>query len=284
MRVFLTGATGVIGRRVVPLLLSGGHEVTAVARTADKRAALERVGAKAVTIDLFDFEQVHNATANHDVVINLATHVPGSMMAVLMPGAWKENDRIRRDASAILSMNAGRFVQESFAIYADGGDRWLDEQAPVAPVPYNRSLLDAERSGAKGVVLRFAWFYGDDSPFTMQMANIARKNWSPVPGSPDAYFSSVSHDDAASAVVTALRLPGGIYNVTDDEPLTRRDFVMALGARDPKFGPPWTAKLMGSMGELMSRSVRLSNAKLKAASGWAPRYRSAREGLAFLHG
>lgn len=283
MRIFLTGATGVIGRRVVPLLLAGGHEVTAVARTPNQRAALERVGAKGVPVDLFDFEQVHNATAGHDMVINLATHIPGSMMAVLMPGAWKENDRIRRDASAILSMNAGRFAQESFAVYADGGDRWLDEQAPVAPVRYNRSILDAERSGAKGVVLRFAWFYGDDSPFTMQMAKTARKNWSPIPGSPDAFFSSVSHDDAASAVVAALRLPSGIYNVTDDEPLTRRDYVMALGARAPKFPPAWTARLMGSTGELMSRSVRMTNAKLKAASGWAPRYRSAREGLAFLH-
>ncbi len=283
MRIFLTGATGVIGRRVVPLLLSGDHEVTAVARTAPKRAALERVGAKAVTVDLFDVAQMHAATADHDVVINLATHVPGSMMAIMRRSAWAENDRIRRDASAILSMHANRFIQESFAVYADGGDRWLEEEAPIAPVPYNRSILDAERSGAKGVVLRFAWFYGDDSPFTLQMANIARKNWSPIPGSPDAFFSSVSHDDAASAVVAALKAPNGIYNVTDDEPLTRRDYVIALGARSPRFAPAWTARLMGSTGELMSRSVRMSNAKLKAATGWTPRYRSAREGLAFLH-
>lgn len=283
MRIFLTGATGVIGRRVVPLLLSGGHEVTAVARTADKRAALERVGAKAVAVDLFDVAQVHQATADHDVVINLATHVPHSTMAMMMPGAWSENDRIRRDAAAILSMSSNRFIQESFACYADGGDRWLDEQAPIAPVSYNRTILDAERAGAKGVVLRFAAFYGDDSPLTREMAKIARSNWSPLPGAPDAFFSSVSHDDAASAVVAALKAPDGIYNVTDDEPLTRRDFVMALGARAPKFAPAWTARLMGSMGELMSRSVRMTNAKLKAASGWTPRYRSAREGLAFLH-
>lgn len=283
MRIFLTGATGVIGRRVVPLLLSGGHEVTAVARSATKRAALEHVGAHVVRVDLFDVAAVHAATANHDLVINLATHIPGSMLALMLPGAWAENDRIRRNASAILSMSSKRFIQESFAVYADGGDRWLDEQAPVAPVRYNRSVLDAERSGEKGVVLRFAWFYGDDSPFTLQMAKIAKTNWSPIPGSPDAFFSSVSHDDAASAVVAALTLPSGIYNVTDDEPLTRRDYVIALGARAPKFAPQWTARVMGSMGELMSRSIRMTNAKLKAASGWTPRDRSAREGLAFLH-
>lgn len=283
MRIFLTGATGVIGRRVAPLLVAAGHEVTAVARTSDKRAALERAGAKAVAVDLFDPAGVRQASAGHDVVINLATHVPHSMMGVFMPGAWAENDRIRRDASAIVAPSASRLIQESFACYADGGDRWLDERSPVAPVRYNRTVADAERAGAKGVVLRFAGFYGDDSPFTMEMAKIARKNWSPLPGSPDAFWSSVSHDDAASAVVAALSAPPGIYNVTDDEPLSRRDFVIALGARDPKFGPAWAAKLMGSMGELMSRSVRMTNAKLKAATGWTPKDKSAREGLAFLH-
>ena len=272
-----------IGRRVLPLLISAGHRVTAIGRTPDKRSALERQGAATVAVDLFDAPAVRDAVAGHDVVINLATHVPHSTMGMLLPGAWAENDRIRRYASAILSACANRLIQESFACYADGGDRWLDEQAPIGTVRYNRTVLDAERSGANGVVLRFAGFYGDDSPLTLEMARIARKNWSPLPGKPDAFFSSVSHDDAASAVVAALGIPNGIYNVCDDDPLRRRDLVMALGAKQPRFAPAWTAKLMGSMGDLMSRSVRMTNAKLKAASGWRPKYPSAREGLAFLN-
>jgi 2-alkyl-3-oxoalkanoate reductase len=290
MRIFVTGATGVVGRRVVPLLLKDGHQVTAIARSPEKRTELERGGAKAITVDLLDAPGVRRAVAGHDAIINLATHIPDSMMTMFMRSAWRENDRIRTEASAILRDAASvagvsRFVQESFyGIYADGGDRWIDEQSPIAPVAYNRSVLESERAAERGVVLRFAAFYGPDSPFTHDMARVARLGWSPLPGSPDTFVSSVSHDDAARAVVAALNVPIGIYNVTDDEPLRRRDYCIALGARSVKFGPRWMTKLMGSLGEMLSRSHRLSNEKLKSASGWTPEYPSAREGLAFLHG
>src|ERR671932_756223 len=101
MQIFVTGATGVIGRRVVPLLLAAGHQVTAVARTPEKSAALERMGAAAVLLDLFAAEAVRRAVAGHQVVINLATHIPPSTR-MFLPGAWRANDRIRRGASAIL--------------------------------------------------------------------------------------------------------------------------------------------------------------------------------------
>ena len=95
-------------------------------------------------------------------------------------------------------------------------------------------------------------------------------------------MSSVSHDDAADAVVAALDLPRGVYNVGDDEPVTRRDFVnslaAAVGAPSPKFAPAWTARLLGSKGETLGRSQRISNRKLREASSWCPRYPSVREG------
>ena len=109
-----------------------------------------------------------------------------------------------------------------------------------------------------------------------------RRGRAPIPGSAGAFFSSVANDDAATAVVAALRLPAGIYNVSDDEPLRQRELVdslaLALGVAPPKFPPAWVIALGGSLARLMSRSVRISNRKLRDAAGWTPRYPSAREG------
>lgn len=294
MRILFTGATGVIGRRAIPQLIAQGHHVTAVGRTPEARRDLEAMGAEPLALDLFDGVSVALAVNGHDTVINLATHIPRSAGRMLLPFAWRENDRIRRDASAILveaALTSGvtRVIQESFApIYRDAGGDWIDERWPVQPVRYNRSVLDAEASarrftagGGTGVVLRFAWFYGADA-FGETFVRSIRKGWSPLPGSPSAYFSSVTHDDAASAVVAALGVPAGIYNVADDEPLTHRDYVNALaeavGAPPPHFLPALAGRLMGSLGGLMSRSERISNRRFKDVSGWAPTYTSAREG------
>ena len=294
MKVFLTGATGVIGRRAIPLLLSAGHTVTAVARSPEKAAALARSGASSVQVDLFDEAAVRRAVAGHEAVVNLATHIPPSSR-VLLRGAWRENDRIRGRASAILAGaalagGAGRFVQESFApVYPDRGDAWIDEEIPLQPVRYNRTVARAEESAARfalgggaGVVLRFAFFYGPDSEFTHDLIRAARKGWALGFGRPEAYFSSVSHDDAAAAVLAALAVPGGVYNVVDDEPLPRRAFydslAEVLGVPPPRMFPAWTKVLGGSLGRMMARSLRISNRKLRRASGWAPASPSVREG------
>lgn len=303
-RVFVAGATGVIGRRVVPQLVAAGHAVTALGRTPEKRRALEQAGALTVGVSLFDREGLRGALAGHDAVVNLATHLPRSVPRMLLPGAWRENDRVRREGSACLvdaalAAGVGHFVQESFApIYADGGDRWIDEDAPVRPARYNRSTLDAERSAARfsegggaGVVLRFGAFYGPDATQLRYTARSVRAAWAPLPGPADAYFSSVSHDDAAAAVVAALGAPAGIYNVVDDEPLTRRAFAdavaAAFGCPAPRLLPGWVTALMGSLGELLARSQRMSNRRLREATGWAPNFPNAGEGfraLAAAHG
>lgn len=146
MRVLISGATGVIGRRVVPLLVAGGHQVTAIGRTAEKRNALEHQGASALAIDLFDRVAVKRAARGHDVVVNLATHMPASSTRMLLPGAWRENDRIRRDGSRILADaaiagGATRFIQESFApVYPDRGENWiLDDDLHPDAVPRFRA-------------------------------------------------------------------------------------------------------------------------------------------------
>jgi nucleoside-diphosphate-sugar epimerase len=181
-----------------------------------------------------------------------------------------------------------RFIQESFApVHRDGGADWIDERWPVRTATYNRTVLDAEasalrfgRGGGAGVVLRFAWFYGPD-PMLRQLLGTVRKGWAPVPGAPGAYWPALSHEDAATAVVAALAAPGGIYEVCDDEPLTRSAlgevFARTIGVGAPKPIPRWLSFI--GLFELMSRSLRLSNAKLRAATGWAPRWHSVREGV-----
>ena len=172
------------------------------------------------------------------------------------------------------------------------GADWIHEDVALQPGRYNRSLLDAEASarrftegGGAGVVLRFAGFYGPDSDQLPEMAAAVRRGWMPLVGAAESYVSSVSHDDAARAVVAVLDVPAGVYNVVDDEPLTHRAFADALadalGVPHPRLPPAWLAHVTGSLGELFSRSVRMSNRKLRDAAGWAPVYPSAREGLRY---
>ena len=295
MKIFVTGATGVVGKRAVPLLIAQGHAVTAVARASGKRGALERAGARAVTVDLFDRAALANALAGHDAIVNLATHMPATATRMFLPGAWSENDRIRRDASVALvdaALNAGvkRFVQESFApAYPDRGGDWIDETTPIAPARYNRTIADAEASaarfGAAGgahVILRYAAFYGPDSRFFAEIVQGVRRGLALIPGRADAFISSLAHDDAATATVAALGVPPGVYNVSDDEPVTHREFVDsladALGVRHPRLPPAWMVALGGSLARLAARSLRISNRKLRAASGWMPAFPSVRAG------
>ncbi len=295
-KILVLGATGVIGRRVVPLLLAQGYAVTAAGRSRERLAELAKLGATPVTVDLFDTEAVTRAVSGNATVINLATHVPGTGLRAFVPGAWREMDRLRRDGSAIVAdavIAAGveRFMQESFALtYPDSGAQWVSESTPPQPAAYNRTALDAEASahrvteaGCVGVVLRFAPFYGGaEDGFTRDVLRYARRGWLPLPGRPDGYLPMVTHDDAARAVVAALDAPPGVYNVVDDEPLTRRELADVLGrvvgAPPPKLPPSWIVSLGGSLVETLARSLRLSNRALRAVTDWRPHYPSGREG------
>lgn len=295
MRILITGATGVIGRRVVPALRARGHEITAVGRGAARLTTLAQPGVATLALDLFDPPAVRHALRGHDAVINLATHVPPNSRAFL-PGAWRQMDRVRREGSAIIAdaataVGARRYVQESFApIYPDGGANWVTEATPPRPASYNRSVLDAEASamrfaagGGAAVILRFAFFYGPNDAFSDQLITMARAGWLPLLGRPDAYFPMVTHDDAAAAVVAAVEAPAGTYNVVDDQPFTHRAIADALGrilvTRPPRLLPAWVARLGGSLGETLARSLRVSNAKLKGATGWTPSVPNVEDGL-----
>ncbi len=294
LRIFVAGGTGVLGRRVIPELLASGFRVTASSRSERSRAVLKGLGAESVPMNLFDAADVKRAVGEQDVVINLATHVPAGSKRMLLPGAWRENDRIRTVGAANLAAaakagGADGLIQESFGpIYEDGGDKWIDESWPVRPARYNKSTLEAERAatmftrrGGRGVILRFAYFYGADGFATRDMIEMVRKGVSPLVGAPDAYYSTVSHDDAAMAVLAALHVPAGIYNVADDEPLTRQEWVgslaKTLGVRPPRMIPGWLSALGGSKSDLLGRSQRLSAKKLQDVSAWRPTTPSIRD-------
>jgi len=143
------------------------------------------------------------------------------------------------------------------------------------------------RSGGRGIVLRFAYFYGPNDRFTEDIFRYVMRGWLPLLGSPDAYFSTCNHDDAATAVVAALDLVSGAYNVVDNEPMTHRQFGEALaaiaGVPRPKTPPQWLVPLTGSMGETMARSLRISNARLREFGDWRPQHATAREGWADVY-
>jgi nucleoside-diphosphate-sugar epimerase len=293
VKIFVAGSTGVLGRRVVPLLVEAGHEVRALARSDARAALLRRLGAEPVGVDVFDGDALRGALEGSEVVCNLATHIPPtSRMAV--PGAWAQNDRIRAEASrnlvdGALAGGAQRYVQESIAfLYRDGRDQWIDESSPIDPVANLVSATVAEANaarvtaaGATGVILRFAAFYGPDSDATLDMIRLAKRRIA-LGAAPNAYVSSITTDDAAGAVLASLSAPAGLYNVGDDEPVTRREFFSclagALGVRPPFVAPAGLAKLGGAKASVLTRSQRVSNRKFVAATGWRPAHRSVREG------
>jgi nucleoside-diphosphate-sugar epimerase len=288
MKLFVAGATGVLGRPAVRALIAAGHEVRGIARAEEKAAMLRGYGAEPVTVDLFDPGALKDAAAGSDVVINLATHIPPLSKAAL-PGAWNENSRIRTEGSrnlvdAALSAGASRYIQEAICfMYKDHGAGWIDENAPMAVPKFALSLLDAEREakrfadgGGAGVVLRFAQFYAPGAVHTTSMIKLAKARIAPALGDPDGYMPMIHIDDAASAVVAALDAPSGAYNVVEDNPLSKRGLAQAvahaLDTKPPHHLPKVVGKAAGSKTDYMLRSQRVSNRRFKDATGWSPRY------------
>jgi nucleoside-diphosphate-sugar epimerase len=294
VRVFVSGATGAVGRPAVAALVGAGHEVTGLARTPARAALLRELGARPVEVSLFDEAALTRAFAGQDAVANLATAIP-PMSRFTSARAWAVNERVRAEGSAAvvaaaLAAGVDRVVQESVClIYADRGAAWIDEDAPTDRYPAARGNHAAEASarrvgerGGAGVILRFGVFYGPGAAHSEQMLALARRRVVLTLGPPGGYQSSIHVADAGAAVVAALGVGGGTYNVVDDEPLTRRDFAAALAAaagRTPWVrGPGRAALLLGDRTTSLTRSVRVSNARFRSASGWAPRWPSAREG------
>jgi nucleoside-diphosphate-sugar epimerase len=237
---------------------------------------------------VFDEASLRRAFEGADAVVNLLTHVPPPER-IADPSAWEENDRLRTDASAAIARAAQaagvqRLLQESIAfVYADGGDTWLEEDAPVAGGGVVSAPLIAERNAQElfdgdTVVLRFGLLIGPDSRSSLAALEAARGGESIAPGAPGAYRPTIWLGDAAAAVAAALQAPAGTYNVADTEPSTNAQIDAALAAavgvdalrpRTPQDGP-------------LARSQRVSNRRLREATGWAPRVRAGIEGWGLI--
>ena len=254
MRIFVTGATGVLGRRAVPMLVELGHEVTAVGRTPEKRTALEQAGREGGECRSVRSRRRPPGDRPHGGRLQPGDRGPTRLSKLPAlglaadgpdpPGGLGESRRGRPRGLERAADRPGSFAP----IYADAGDAWVDEASPQRPDWYNRSILDAERqmdrltrAGREGVVLRFGWLYGPDDELTFMLLDGVRRGWFPLLGRAEGYSSWLAHEDGAAAVVAALDVPAGAYNVVEDHPLRRRELgagiARLVGTKSPRFLP-----------------------------------------------
>ena len=296
MKVFLAGATGVLGRPTTRALIEAGHEVRGTARGEEKAQLLRSLGAEPASVDLFDAEAVKSAVAGSEAVLHFATKIP-PLTRMRWRGAWRENDRLRTEATrnlvdAAIAAGASAFVYESITfIYGEHGDEWVGEDGSlsIAWASLN-STIDAERqtkrfteSGSRGIALRYAAFYAPYAQSTLDTVRLARRRLLPLPGDGLNFVSSIHVDDAAEAAVASLNAPAGMYNVSDDEPLRMRDYTLAIadafGLKPTRRVPEWFLRLVGGgPAKYILSSQRVCNVRFKEKTGWSPKYRSAREG------
>jgi nucleoside-diphosphate-sugar epimerase len=286
VRVFVTGATGVLGRRVVPALVRAGHSVTAVVRSEDKAAAVRTAGATPAFVDLFEAAAVRAAINGHDAVAHLATNIPTGPQAAER-SAWRTNDSLRRDVAAVIAgavaqAGVARFIQESITFpYVDCGDRWIDEDCERTYFWGNESTISAEAAaagvtaaGGAGVVLRFAMFMAPDSAHCQNFVRAARRGSFGMVGAPTGFISFIHVDDAARAVLAALDAPAGIYNVAEPQPRPRSDHREALasvvGRPELQLIPELVDPVANEALDSLARSHRISSQRLGDATGWQP--------------
>jgi nucleoside-diphosphate-sugar epimerase len=294
MKVFVAGATGVLGRATVPRLVAAGHEVRGAARSTDKADQLRAQGAEPITVDLFDAASVRAAVDGCQGVVHMATNIP-PLTKGWKSKAWVTNDRLRREGTRLLadaSREAGVevLVKETVSFfYRDGGDQWIDEEWPTERQPFSAASLDAENTtlaftgdGHRGVVLRYGLFYSDDARALEESLKVAKLGFGPMVGATDGYRASIHVDDAAAAAVAALDAPGGAYNVAD-EPITNGEwnaaFASAFGFKKLRPTPKLVMKLGAKKLSVLGASRRIDSSKFRNATGWSPEYPEARVGL-----
>jgi nucleoside-diphosphate-sugar epimerase len=306
MKVFVAGATGVLGRPLVRALVAAGHEVTGTSRTASRAGLVDADGGTGVVCDALDRDAVLRAVpaAAPEVVIHELTALPAKF-AQLRKGSEATN-RLRREGTrhlvdAATAAGARRLIAQSIAfLYEPAGPPVVDENAPVwqsAGEPFG-SMLGALQSlegavlgadGLEGVVLRYGALYGPGTWYAPDgdMTTQVRRRLLPVVGSGGGVLSFVHVDDAAAATVLALDHGApGVYNIADDDPVAYRDFLpeyaRLLGAKPPRHVPAWLVRLAAGSVAVTSMTEQrgASNAKVKRELGWAPKYATWRDGFA----
>ena len=308
MRVFVAGATGAIGRQLLPRLVAAGHEVHGMTRSESKRAMIRELGAVPVVADALDPDQVAEAVGRSkpDVIVHQLTAIGGVERYTERDAA--PTNRLRTEGTDYL-LSAGqavgvrRFVAQgvaAFGAYARTGGPVKSEEDPLDPTPVRemRATLAAIRHlqqavlGAKwteGIVLRYGAFYGPGTSLAPGEAQfeLVRKRKFPVVGDGGGVWSFIHVADAAEATVAAVEHGvRGIYNVVDDDPAPVAEWLpvlaQQLGAKKPMRVPRFVGRLFaGEAGVMMMTELRgASNAKAKRELHWRPAHPSWRQGLA----
>ncbi|HYG96528.1 MAG TPA: NAD(P)-dependent oxidoreductase [Solirubrobacterales bacterium] len=311
MKVLVAGATGAIGKQLVPKLVANGHAVVGMTRSEAKADEVRRLGAEPAIADALDPEQVAAAVAasEPEAIVHELTALSGDLDLRNLDRTFALTNRLRTEGtdhllSAARAAGVERFLAQSFAgwPYARSGGPVKDEQAPLDndPPASAREMLAAirhleravtEATWTEGIVLRYGGFYGPGTslaPGSEQFEAIRKRRY-PVVGGGEGVTSFVHVEDAAEATVLALeRARPGIYNIVDDDPAPVREWLpevaRQVGAKPPLRVPRWLGRLLaGEAATVMMTEVRgASNEKAKRELGWAPGRSSWRQGLAEL--
>jgi 2-alkyl-3-oxoalkanoate reductase len=300
MRVFVTGASGAIGTRLVPQLIDRGHEVIGTYRSPGGDERLRELGATPLQLDLLDGRAVRQAVlgSEPDAIVHEATALANVRFSRNIDKSFAETNRLRTEGTDALlaaahEADVRRFVAQSFASMRQAREgAWVKtEDDPLDPNPIagtretNAAMrhLDEAVTDAGGIALRYGGFYGASNDGLVEPVS---KRQFPIVGDGDGVFSFIHLDDAAAATVLALDHEGpAVYNIVDDEPAPIREWLpvlaQALGAKPPRHVPRWLARVVAGEGALMmgTEARGASNAKAKRELGWTLRYPSWRQGF-----
>jgi 2-alkyl-3-oxoalkanoate reductase len=309
MKVFVAGATGALGKQLVPMLVEGGHEVTGMTRSPAKQDQIRQLGASPAVADALDPEAVAKvvAEAEPEVVIHELTAIDTGALVRSIDKMFATTNRLRTEGmdhllAAGRAVGARRFIAQSFAGWPferTGGPIKTEEDPLQANPPKTVSETLAgirhveEIAGANGIegfALRYGGFYGPGTSISLnpdgEQVTMIRKRRLPVIGNGAGIWSLVHIRDAAAATAAAVdRGEPGVYNVVDDEPVAVGELLpelaKAVGAKPPRHIPRWLGRLIAGEGNtIMMTEVRgASNAKAKRELGWELQYPSWRQGF-----
>jgi len=298
MKVFIAGASGVLGRRLARQFVARGHSVIGQVRSAKAESAVREAGGEPRHADLFDAESLAKAADGCDTVIHAATAIPTKQKTT--PADWAMNDHIRRKGTRCLTEAAAKigaktYLQQSITWVARPKDESaFDESSPVVPEPAIQSAIDGEAiareaESAEGFtvsILRGGYFYDSESAHIRMIADALRRRQMPIIGGGEAMWAMIHTDDAASAYVAAAEKPrSGVWHIVDNELVEVRtflkEFAARLGAPAPRRVPVWLARWLAGEQAVayFTRSTKTSNARFRRDFGWTPRYITYQEGL-----
>jgi nucleoside-diphosphate-sugar epimerase len=307
MRVFVAGASGAVGRPLLPQLVAARHTVVALTRVPSRMAAIAATGAEAVVGDVFDREGLIAAVraAMPDAIINQLTDLPAAINPRQLDAIYERNNRVRREGTrnliaAAVQSGVRRFVVQSMAtwyrpegglIKSESDPLWTDAPEPIGEAVRTVAAMETSvmRETPIAVVLRYGGFYGAGTWYTPggEIARRIKSRGLPIIGDGAGITSFVHVDDAASAAVAALSArASSIYNVVDDDPAPAAEWIhvyaAAIGAPRPLKVPAFIARLAfgKALTTWMTTMRGASNAKIAADLGWRPRHRTWREAIA----